>query len=50
VNHLPDATFLALTNSERAEDRAWFEARDFAFHVEREMVLEDLPPICEEEQ
>jgi CheY-like chemotaxis protein len=37
MNHLPDATFLALTNSERAEDRAWFEARDFAFHVKREM-------------
>lgn len=36
-NYLPDATFLALTNSERADDEAWFEARGFAFHVKRDM-------------
>jgi CheY-like chemotaxis protein len=35
-NYLPDATFLALTNSERADDQAWFEARGFAFHVKRD--------------
>jgi CheY-like chemotaxis protein len=36
-NYLPESTLLALTNSERADDREWFEARGFAFHVKREM-------------
>jgi CheY-like chemotaxis protein len=37
VNYLPDATFMALTNSDRADDQAWFEARGFDFHVKRDM-------------
>jgi CheY-like chemotaxis protein len=36
-NYLPESTLLALTNSERADDREWFETRGFAFHVKREM-------------
>jgi CheY-like chemotaxis protein len=37
LNDLPDAAFVALTNSEQADDRAWFEAHDFAYHVKREI-------------
>lgn len=37
VNYLPDAAFIALTNSDRADDQAWFEARGFDFHIKRDM-------------
>lgn len=35
LDRLPDSTFLALTNSDRADDQAWFEARGFKFHCKR---------------
>jgi CheY-like chemotaxis protein len=31
INRLPDAVFVALTNSQDADDAAWFEAREFAY-------------------
>ena len=36
LNYLPDATFIALTNSDRADDQAWFDARGFDFHLKRD--------------
>jgi CheY-like chemotaxis protein len=35
LNDVPDSTFVALTNSDRADDHAWFEAHDFEYHVKR---------------
>ena len=37
LNHIPDATFMALTNSDRADDQAWFEARGFEYHIKRDI-------------